>query len=98
MWYRRGFCCVYVSSERFYLTTEVLQPQETGKLPAFEVVVGMRKFPPLAVHVSKAAKKYVNSHRAPLHELLHAYKIDPSKFKDIRPIRTGPKWIPRYTT
>jgi len=37
-------------------------------------------------HVSKAAKKYVKSHRSPLHELLHMYKINPSEFKDIQPI------------
>src|SRR5882724_9436570 len=41
---------------------------------------------PLAAHARKAAKKYVKSHRSPLHELLHAHKIIPSKFEDIRPI------------
>jgi len=44
VWCGRGVCCVYVSSERFYLMPEVLQPQETGRFPIFEVVVGVRKF------------------------------------------------------
>jgi len=50
----------------------------------------------LAAHASKAAKKYVKSHRSPLHKLLHAHMIIPSKFKDIHPIQTSPKWSPRY--
>jgi len=35
--------CVCVSSERLKLMPEVLQLQETGESPIFEVVVGMRK-------------------------------------------------------
>jgi len=46
----------------------------------------------------QTAKTYVKSHRLPLHKLLHAYKIVPSNFKDIRPIHTSPKQSPRYTT
>jgi len=59
-------------------------------------IATLPKTHPLAAHVSKAAKKYIKSHRAPLHELLHVYKIDPRKYEDIRPIRTRQKWTPRY--
>src|SRR5882724_10441121 len=35
----------------------------------------------LAAHARKAEKKYVKSHRSPLHQLQHAHKIIPSEFE-----------------
>ena len=61
-------------------------------------IATLPKTHPLTAHANKAVKTYVKSHRSPLHELLHAYKIVPSDFKDIRPIHTSPKHPPRYAT
>jgi len=61
-------------------------------------VATLLKTHPLATHMTKVAKKYVKKHRALLHELLHTFKIDHNEYEKIRPIRTEPKWPPRYPT
>src|SRR5882724_285558 len=40
---------------------------------------------PAAKQTVHAANRYVKQHRAPLHEILHTFKIHPNKFKLIRP-------------
>lgn len=50
---------------------------------------------PLHARVKRAARNYVNSHRAPLHELTNAYKIEPAKMETIAAVRHHPKWKPR---
>jgi len=40
---------------------------------------------PLAKHTVRVANRYVKQHRAPLHKILHTFKIHPNKFESIRP-------------
>jgi len=51
---------------------------------------------PLAKHASKAAARYVKKHRAPIHEMLHAFNIRPEAYETVCPVRLGPKWRPQY--
>jgi len=39
----------------------------------------------LEKHTVREANRYLKQHRVPLHEILHAFKIHPNKFKSIRP-------------
>jgi len=45
----------------------------------------------LEKYVDQAAKRYVKAHHAPLHEIMHAFKILPSKFETIEPCSSSPK-------
>ena len=74
----------------FKLLVEKVLQQATTQIAT------LPKTHPLATHTTKAAKKYVKKHRALLHELLHALKINPNEYNKIRPIRTKPKQPPRY--
>jgi len=40
---------------------------------------------PLESHVTWAANRYVKHHRAPIHEILHTFRIHPAKFESIKP-------------
>ena len=40
---------------------------------------------PLETHVTQAVNRYVKLHWAPIHEILHAFKICPAEFKSIKP-------------
>ena len=42
---------------------------------------------PLHSHVKKAAKRKPKKHPAPLHHILHAYKIKPDRIEKIQAIR-----------
>ena len=49
---------------------------------------------PLAKHVSGVARRYVKRHQAPLHEVMHAFRMRPDDYETISPVRRGPKWTP----
>src|SRR5882724_10062237 len=51
---------------------------------------------PLAKHVVSAGRRYIKRHWAPLHEVLHAFGMQASKYKEITPVRMGPKWTPGF--
>jgi ribonuclease HI len=53
---------------------------------------------PLAAKVKKAAKRYVKHHRSPLHEMMHAYGLDPERMEKIQTVVFGPKWNPAFDT
>ena len=53
---------------------------------------------PLYKTVCKAARRYVKRHRAPIHELLHAFDLNPLQMEKIAPVSRGPKWAPRHRT
>src|SRR5882672_7711399 len=60
-------------------------------------IATLLKSHPLATHASKAAKRYLKSHRALLHKLLlYAYEIELDGYEDIRLVRVGPTWAPKY--
>src|SRR5260221_9452704 len=44
-------------------------------------------FHPLSKPIDRAAKRYVKSHRSPLHELFHYTQISPSTMEKILPTR-----------
>jgi len=52
---------------------------------------------PLSKHVSRAAKRYVKSHRAPMHEILHAFNVQPTRFETITLCSRSPKWHPPFS-
>jgi len=49
---------------------------------------------PLAKHVQRATGRFVKHHRAPAHEVLHAFNIQPADFERIKPVRCDSKWEP----
>jgi len=49
---------------------------------------------PLAKHMQKVAGRYVKCHKSPVHDILHAFDIQPSAFKKVQPTRCGSKWEP----
>ena len=51
---------------------------------------------PLAKHIVKVAGRFIKKHRAPDHEITHAFAIWPSELKCISPVRFGPKWQPSF--
>ena len=51
---------------------------------------------PLYKSVCKVARRYVKRHRAPIHEILHAFNLNPLKMEKISPVSRGPKWAPRH--
>jgi ribonuclease HI len=53
---------------------------------------------PLAEKVLRSAKRYVKAHKSPLHEMLHAFDIQPEKMEKIRTVCFGPKWSPAFKT
>jgi len=48
-------------------------------------------------HVSKAVARYVKKHRAPVHKVLHMFKIWLGDFEMIRPIREDQNGIPKLS-
>src|SRR5882724_10080270 len=46
---------------------------------------------PLGRHMAQAARRYVKSHHAPLHEIMHAFKLNPADFESIKPCTGGIK-------
>ena len=48
----------------------------------------------LAKHVWKAAGRYIKHHKAPVHEILHAFNIWPSAFEKGQPAKCSLKWEP----
>lgn len=53
---------------------------------------------PLYKPIRKAARRYIKSHRSPLHELTGAYHIQPDEIETIHPARYDPKHRFRYLT
>jgi ribonuclease HI len=53
---------------------------------------------PLSKPVNRAAKRYVKSHRSPLHELFHYTQISPSTMEKILPTRRRPNFTPAFST
>jgi hypothetical protein len=53
---------------------------------------------PLATKVQKAAKRYVKRHRSPIHEIIHAYSLNPERMEKIHTVVFGPKWHPAFNT
>jgi ribonuclease HI len=53
---------------------------------------------PLAEKVKRAAKRYVKHHRSPLHEIMHAYSLNPERMEKIQTVVSGPKWDPAFNT
>jgi ribonuclease HI len=53
---------------------------------------------PLAAKVKRAAKRYVKRHRSPLHEIMHAYCLNPERMEKIQTVMFGPKWHPAFST
>jgi hypothetical protein len=53
---------------------------------------------PLATKVQKAAKRYVKRHRSPIHEIIHAYRLNPERMEKIHTVVFGPKWHPAFNT
>jgi ribonuclease HI len=51
---------------------------------------------PLATRVGRAAKRYVKKHRTPIHEIMHAYKLEPHRMEKIETVVRGPKWEPAF--
>jgi ribonuclease HI len=47
---------------------------------------------PLAPHVKKAARRKPRRHPSPLHDILHAYNIDPPSIEKIAATRLSPQW------
>src|SRR5882672_3648916 len=72
----------------FQLLTKQLVHRATARL------VILPTSHPLAKHVSGTARRYVKSHRAPLHEVMHAFHMHPDDYETISPVRRGPKWTP----
>jgi len=52
----------------------------------------------LETHVAWAANRYVKHHHAPLHELLHTFRIHPAKYESIKPCTRGPKHMHTFAT
>ena len=46
----------------------------------------------LAKHVQRASNRYVRCHRAPLHEVMHAFDLQLKEYEKIRPMWFGSKW------
>ena len=42
-------------------------------------------------HINWTVKRHVKSHCAPLHEIMHMFKIGPDNFKSIKPCMSSPK-------
>ena len=53
---------------------------------------------PLTKIVRKAAARRVMKHRAPLHNIMDAFRLKPDKMEKIAPVVHGPKWKPAYAT
>ena len=53
---------------------------------------------PLYSHVKAAAKHKPRKHPSPLHEIMHAYSIDPTTIETITPVRHAPSWTSPVTT
>lgn len=53
---------------------------------------------PLNKPLKRAARTYPATHRAPIHELLSRYRIDPNRVEKIRPVRRGPTYKPTFRT
>src|SRR5882724_3596277 len=53
---------------------------------------------PMHKHAIKAALRYVKSHQAPVHEILHTFDIRPTTFEKIKPYHHSPKHCPWLTT
>jgi len=51
---------------------------------------------PLAKHIIRSTNRYVKRHRSPLHEITHAFNIQPGDLKTINPVWHGPKWGPAF--
>lgn len=48
---------------------------------------------PLFPHIRSAAKHKPRKHPSPIHEILHAYSLDPAVIEKIKPVRQAPHWI-----
>jgi len=46
---------------------------------------------PLGRHMAQEARRYVKSHRALVHEIMHAFKLNPADFESIKPCTGGIK-------
>ena len=53
----------------------------------------LSKLHPLAPHVRNATKHKPRKHPSPLHNIMHAYSLDPSTIEKINPVRHAPHWI-----
>jgi hypothetical protein len=53
---------------------------------------------PLHPHVKQAARRKPRRYPSPLHELLHAYSLDPSDIETINSVRHAPHWKSPVTT
>ena len=51
---------------------------------------------PMYKHANRAALRYIKSHRAPSHEVLHAFNIQPSAFESIHPYHHSLKLHPWF--
>jgi ribonuclease HI len=51
---------------------------------------------PLAARVHRAATRYVKKHRTPIHEIMHAYTLEPHMMEKIETVVRGPKWEPAF--
>jgi len=51
---------------------------------------------PLKWQIKRAAARYINHHRSPTHEILHAFGIHPVDFETIVPCKHRPKWTPPF--
>src|SRR5882724_11275674 len=58
---------------------------------AATIMVTLPRSHPLAKHIDHTANRYIKSHRAPLHEVMHAAQVRPAVFKSIKPCKEGPK-------
>jgi ribonuclease HI len=53
---------------------------------------------PLAAKVRRSAKRYVKRHRSSIHEIMHAYSLNPERMEKIQTVVFGPKWQPAFRT
>ncbi|GBE90128.1 hypothetical protein SCP_1801520 [Sparassis crispa] len=51
---------------------------------------------PLHAHVKTASTRFVKHHCSPIHELLHAYRLQPDTIETISPARFPPAWSPPF--
>ena len=69
----------------FHLLVEKLTYSAATRL------VTLPQYHPLGRHMAQAARRYVKSHHAPLHEIMHAFKLNLADFESIKPCTGGIK-------
>src|SRR5690242_19681634 len=63
----------------FHTTVKLLLLNDTIRLAT------LPKSLPLHPFITQASRRYIKRHRAPLHELLHTFDINPTKIEKITP-------------